>query len=246
MRIINRHVSPALVLAGLVTASVLAQTFTEDFSALPAGSCYADGTEAGAWRFVYDGYGCSGVVSTDGNEMLFGKPAAATAAGETHGTLVVGPSSVGDFSLTLSTTTARQLRTGSAPNPWEVSWVLWHFTDNAHFYYFVAKPNGWELGKEDPAYPGGQRFLATGSSPAFPIGSWYRITVSQAGQTIRVFVNDLLIVSVDDRERPYTSGRIGLYSEDAEVYFDNVSLTTPDKPGKGRKKGLSQEGVIGH
>jgi len=43
---------------------------------------------------------------------------------------------------------------------------------------------------------------------------------------------------VTDRERPYTSGRIGLYTEDTEVYFDNVSLGTsgPAAPGKGKKK----------
>ena len=168
--------------------------------------------------------------------MLSEQPAAATAPNETHAALVVGPAITGDFTLQVATATTRQLRTGGAPNPWEVAWVLWHYTDNTHFYYFVAKPNGWELGKTDPAYPGAQRFLATGASPAFPIGPWYRITVAQTGDTIRVFANDLLIVSVKDRERPYSSGRVGLYSEDAEVYFDKVAITTPDARGKGRRQ----------
>jgi hypothetical protein len=62
--------------------------------------------------------------------------------------------------------------------------------------------------------------------------------VTQAGDTIRVFVDDLLITTVTDRERPYTSGRIGLYTEDAEVYFDNASLGTsgPAPSGRGRKR----------
>jgi hypothetical protein len=229
-------VSAALVLAAAISSGVLAQTFVEDFSTMPVERCFPDGTVAGVWEFVYNGYGCNAVVSPNGNPMLFLQPAVAMAPDETHGSLVIGPATPGDFTLEVSTATARQLRTGGVPNPWEVAWVLWHYTDNTHFYYFVAKPNGWELGKADPAYPGAQRFLATGATPSFPIGAWYRINVSQTGETIRVFVNDLPIVSVNDRERLYSSGRIGLYSEDAEVYFDNVVVTTPDVRGKGRKK----------
>ena len=59
----------------------------------------------------------------------------------------------------------------------------------------------------------------------------------QTGTTIRVSVNDQLLVTVTDSERPYSSGKIGLYSEDAEVYFDNVSLSTnTSKPGKGKPR----------
>jgi len=89
-----------------------------------------------------------------------------------------------------------------------------------------------ELGKEDPAYPGAQRFLASGTSPSFPIGTWYRVDVTQSGQTIRVFVGDVLITTFTGRERPYS--RVGLYSEDAEVSFDNVSVVTTAK-GKKRR-----------
>ena len=52
-------------------------------------------------------------------------------------------------------------------------------------------------------------------------------------------MNNLLITTFTDEEHPYTSGRVGLYSEDAEVYFDNVSVSTatvaPPAPGKGNK-----------
>ena len=139
----------------------------------------------------------------------------------------------GDLTLQVAATTSRQLRVGSAPQPWEVAWVLWHYVDNSHFYYFIPKPNGWELGKADPAYSGAQRFLATGTTPAFALGTWHQITVTQSGQTIQVSANGMPVVTFTDRERPYSSGRIGLYSEDAEVYFDNVSVTT--STGKGRK-----------
>jgi len=201
---------------------------------MPAGKCYPDGSTIGVWQFVYNGYGCNGFVAANANTMLFEQPATSTSPAETHGSLVIGPYISGDFTLQVSVATTAQLRVNSAPNAWEVAWVLWHYTDDSHFYYFVPKPNGWELGKEDPAYPGAQRFLASGTSPSFPIGPWHRTRVVQSGQTIQVFVNDLLITTFTDRERTYSSGRVGLYNEDAEVYFDNVSVVTGGKTRKGR------------
>jgi hypothetical protein len=214
---------------------VLASTFVEDFSAMPAGPCHPDGSTIGVWQFVYNGYGCNGFVASNSNTMLFEQPATSYSPDQTHGSLVIGPYISGDFTLQVSAATTRQLRANGAPNAWEVAWVLWHYTDDWHFYYFVPKPNGWELGKEDPAYPGAQRFLASGSSPTFPIGPWYRTRVVQSGQTIQVFVDDQLITTFTDRQRPYSSGRVGLYNEDAEVYFDNVSVTTGATTKKGRR-----------
>jgi hypothetical protein len=123
--------------------------------------------------------------------------------------------------------TQQQLRTGTAPNAWEVAWVLWNYTDNTHFYYFIAKPNGWELGKEDPAYPGAQRFLAAGSSPTYAIGQWLNVKVVQSSNTIKVYVNGTLITTFTDNERPYSGGKIGFYSEDSLVYLKSSKVTAP-------------------
>ena len=73
----------------------------------------------------------------------------------------------GDLDFTIRLRTLAQRRRGQ-PNPWEVGWLLWRYTDNDHFYSFIVKPNGFELGKQDPAYPGRQRFLAYAYAPAFP------------------------------------------------------------------------------
>ena len=179
MSISKAHVPLAILLAATISVSLLAATFFEDFSTMPVGSCYPDGSAVGIWQFVFSGYGCSGFVSSNSNTMLFQRPMPPTKSDETHAALVVGPAIAGDFTLQAWTATSRQLRTSGAPNPWEVGWLLWHYGDNFHFYYFIAKPNGWELGKRDPAYPGAQRFLATGSVPSFPIGQWYRIGIDQ-------------------------------------------------------------------
>ena len=104
---------------------------------------------------------------------------------------------------------------------------MWHYTDDHHVYSIVLKPNGWELGKEDPAYPGAQRFLATGTVPSFPIGVQRVVRVRQIQSTISVWVDGRRLTTVTDRERPYTEGRVGLYTEDASVIFDNVVVRRP-------------------
>src|SRR5205085_10706971 len=122
------------------------------------------------WISAFAGFGCVQVESNGTQSWLDESPKVGTTSSETHSALVLGPSFSNALTFSVSLNTVAQLRRGSPPNPWEVAWVLWHYTDNNHFYYFVPKTNGWELGKEDPAYPGSQRFLATGSSPTFSIG----------------------------------------------------------------------------
>jgi len=236
-----RHLSIRIALAFTLTLTAIlvlvperaSAAPIEDFSSMPVGMCIDDGTIIGSWTFVYDGFGCTGFASFGGNTVLMEQPQGATRPDETHANLVVGPATNGDVTLQADLSTTRQLRTGSDPNAWEVGWLLWRFTDAQRFYYFIPKPNGWELGKADPAYPGAQRFLATGSSPQFPLGSWYRVRIVQTGATMQVYVNNLLITTFTDTESPYTSGRVALYTEDAESYFDNVSVTSA---AKGKKK----------
>ena len=223
----------ALALSTTMVAAAGAAVVVETFSSFPLERCFQDGERVGAWLFAFNGFGCVAAVSVNGNTMLVERPAESTSPWETHAALAVGPSAIGDVSVQASVITTRQLRTGSEPNPWEVAWLLWHFTDNTHFYYVIPKPNGWELGKADPAYPGAQRFLASGTWPVFPVGSWHRISVRQVGQSIEVSANGEFLTRVTDQERTYTSGRVALYTEDAESYFDDVSVTTAQR---GKKK----------
>ena len=180
---------------------------------------WPDGTVHGPWLAVFDGDGTSG---SDGDTIVL-RPRRSVVDFETHAALVVSVASYRDVDLDLRMRTVAQLRR-PRPNPWEVAWVVWDYTDNDHFYYLALKPNGWELGKRDPAYPGGQRFLATGS-PAFPPGPWYSVHVAQRGTTTTVRVGDDVLRVETDRQRPYTSGRVGLYTEDAEAEFDSIGVS---------------------
>ncbi len=173
-----------------------------------------------AWHVAFDGYGSVRVVSdsTFGSALEL-QPAIASGSAQTHAALAISSARSGDFDERLTERTVRQLRTGSNPNPWETGWVLWHFSDNEHFYYLALKPNGWELGKEDPAFPDDQRFLATGSAPAFPVGSNVTVRIVQRANTVTAYAGGVRLTTFTDNQSPYLSGTFGLYCEDAQVRF---------------------------
>lgn len=177
-------------------------------------TAWAQGSTHGVWTVNYNGYGS---VWHHGGVHL--SPKASTRASETHAALVTSVGSYRDVDTTVGVTTVKQLRTGTQPNAWECAWVLWNHVDDAHFYYVVLKPNGFELGKADPAYPGAQRFLVTLDSPRFPIGSTHVVHVRQSGPTMSVWVDGILMTTFTDNERPYEAGHVGLYDEDSHALF---------------------------
>ena len=161
------------------------------------------------------------------SQLLNLAPAVSTRPDETHSALIVSQESFqGSVRFEGSVCTLEQLRVGAA-NPWETAWLVWNYADNDHFYYFTMKPNGWELGKRDPDYAGGQRFLATSNDVTFEVGKWNRFEITQDGNRIAISVDGVELVRFQDLERPYLGGRIGLYTEDARVMLDDVrgSLT---------------------
>ena len=219
-----------VLLAARPTAAYAGTSFTDNFSSYPQNTCFTDGSNFGPWTEVFGDYSSSACVQVESNgsqTWLDENPAVSTDPNIGHSSLAAGPSFSNPLTFNVSAITVAQLRQGSAPNPWEVAWVLWHYTDNTHFYSFTAQPNGWVLAKEDPAYTGNQRFLATGSSPTFPIGQWYNIEIVETAQnTITVYVGGQLITTFTDTERPYTSGRIALYTEESHAQYENVSVSS--------------------
>lgn len=186
--------------------------------------CLNEGDTLGSWRLRYSGYGCVGMSTDAQGTALTMQPMTATAGEETHAPLLLGPEFGDHMSMTARFETVQQLRQNGDPNAWEVAWLLWHYQDDQHFYYFIAKPNGWEVGKRDPAYPGGQRFLATGTAQKFPVGRAVSVQITHRGNAFSVTVDGVLLTTFADVERPYVSGRVALYSEDAEVRVQQVNV----------------------
>ncbi|MFI9718801.1 calcium-binding protein [Streptomyces sp. NPDC052396] len=184
---------------------------------------WAEGSVHGPWRSVFNGHGTN--IGDDDGLALSPKPA--RKPGETHAGLIVSTETYSGVDFRARMRTVAQLRT-PRPNPWEVGWLVWGYSDPGHFYYLTLKPNGWELGKRDPAYQGGQRFLATGEG-GFPVGQWFDVRVAQRGARMEVSVDGRGLVAFEDRERPYESGQVGVYTEDARVVFDQLTA----RPGGG-------------
>lgn len=164
-------------------------------------------------------------VEADVPTGLMLRPLASTDPGETHAALVVSRESFsGQYSFAAAVQTSDQLRETTPANPWETAWLVWGYQDNQHFYYFTLKTNGWELGKVDPAYPGAQRFLATGDSQKLEIGAWHDFQIEVNGASFTVKIDGTVITTFTDQQGPlYTSGKIGFYTEDAEIRVDNVT-----------------------
>ncbi|WP_103064019.1 hypothetical protein [Actinomyces qiguomingii] len=181
-----------------------------------------EGMTCADWRLVFDGYGAAACQA----QTVTLTPAAATRADETHAGLATSETVVvqaGRVTAGQATVlTRKQLRRGNAPNPWEVAWLLWSYQDNDHFYALALKPNGWEVSKQNPAYPGKQQFLASGNTPVFAIGRSYRVTLKVDTTTpgtmrAEIAVDGEDLVTITDTDSPYRAGPLAAYTEDAAV-----------------------------
>lgn len=209
----------ALGLALGTAGAVIAERLSDPPRAKTAES-WQDGEVHGPWRSVFHGYGSN----TGAADRLDLAPRAARRPHRTHAGLVVSTARYHGVAYRARLRTAEQLRTPE-PNPWEVAWLVWAYTDPEHFYYLALKPNGWELGKRDPEYRGGQRFLATGT-PVFPVGEWSRVQVRHRGAHVTVAVDGRELVDFTDRERPYPAGSVGAYTEDAHAQFRDIAVSS--------------------
>lgn len=231
----------ALVSTGIAHAAIV---LDDDFHTYSAQSL-SEGQTLGNWTDVFNGGGSQSIfVDAGGTHYLRQQPQTSTSSSETHASLTTSSSSITKpVTLHYEYQNQQQLRTGSSPNPWEVGWALFNYTDNNHFYYVALKTNGWELGKEwlDSNNVQQQQFLASGSTPTYAIGHWLQLDLtvsypSSTSATITVKAKDqnlaqqTLTTFTDDGTTAsgaaYQSGKVGLYNEDAKVDWGYVKVTT--------------------
>jgi hypothetical protein len=179
------------------------------------------------WTTVFNGDGTASVTGSGARQLITLQPERALTKATTHAALVISAARYRDFTATLTVRTVRQLRRGAAgpANPWEAGWVLWHYTSNQRFYALTLEPGGWVLSKQDPAYPGGERFLASGKTPGFALGIPHLVRIDQAGPRITVTADGRQLTQFTDTKRPYLGGALGLYCEDSRVTFSNIRIT---------------------
>jgi len=178
------------------------------------------------WFSAFDGYGRTAISGSGSQLAITLSPGIARSPSDTHAALVLTKAWYRDFVATLQVRTIRQLRHGAAgtPNPWEVGWAVWDYTSHQRFYALTLEPTGWLLSKQDPAYPGGERFLASGRFPQFPVGVTHTIGIVKIDNQITVSADGRLLSRFIDTEDPYSSGAFGAYVEDATARFSQIVL----------------------
>ena len=114
---------------------------------------------------------------------------------ETQAALVKSTGSFCDYVLNLDVKTVKQLRENTPPNAWETAWILFRYTDTFHYYWFLVKPNGIELGKKDcdtcsdPV--DGQQFLVTKETCKLNLNQWAHWKIDVVGNHIMISVNGI-------------------------------------------------------
>jgi hypothetical protein len=207
------RVALALVSSLLATGEAITQTASNDVIIKQIN--VAQNSDIGSSRQV---------VTNVGTHVLVLSPKASTRPSETHSALALSNTSfAGDITFRGRVKTVQQLRIGSPPNPWECAWLVWNYQGD-HFYYLALKTNGWEIGKHDRAFKGHQKFLRTGIE-SYALGVWYEFEITQKENEISLRIDDVDIVTFRDEEHPYTAGKLGFYTEDAEIRVG--SITSP-------------------
>lgn len=213
---------PRLTIATAVLA--LAAAVGPQVSGSPAEAAVAPWTQGGVyggWQATWVG---SGAVLGDERTVTV-TPKSATSPWESYTGVVTSTTSYGDAVVETTMATTRQLRAGSAPRSWEVGSLITRYVDADRYYAVRLKTTGWELTKHDPASPRGQRVLASGSSPTFPLGTARRVRLTQRADTLTLDVAGTRVTSVRDTERPYLTGRVGLASDNAATTFTDTTIT---------------------
>jgi hypothetical protein len=179
------------------------------------------------WTVAYDGYGKVSVE--DGAASL--QPRAVQAPTQTSAALALtGNTDWRDYTFIVEMKLERQLRQNSPPNSWESGWLMFRYQREGRSYYLASKTNGLELGKLVPPLGKGQQFLVTKPAPRAVPGRWHEYRIEVQGPEIRVYVDGTLQITYTDPEA-IPSGGVGLYTEDAHVYFrhPSVSKILPDR-----------------
>jgi Domain of Unknown Function (DUF1080) len=227
----------------LLAQSVLALPLDENFEGHTYTITDNQTSPNGKWFNKYSGLGTSGTVriitsltsNTDNNNnntVFYEKPKTSTNPNETHAALTLTTQVYEDVEMHLKVKTDQQLRQNSTPNPWEVAWIMWHYQDDWHHYYFIFKPNGIELGKkQNDNQAEEQIFLYTADEPIMKINEWNTWYLKMSGNHIEIWLEMAdgfwqRVVNHYDNEPILGPGKIGLYTEDAYVQFDDVYITS--------------------
>ena len=216
--------------------STLAFNLYDNFEGPPYKITANQTSPNGKWFNKYNGFGASGTVTTtslaatENNTVFYEAPKTSIRPNETHAALTLTTQTYEDVEMYLKVKTNKQLRENSAPNPWEVAWIIWRYQDDWHHYYFIFKPNGIELGKKQNENQAEEQiFLYTANEPKLKTDEWNTWYIKMSGNYIEIWLEMAdgtmqRVVNYHDNAPIVGPGKIGLYTEDAHVQFDDVYI----------------------
>jgi hypothetical protein len=71
---------------------------------------------------------------------------------------------------------------------------------------------------------------ATTNVPAFPVGSWYKVTLKASGTspvTLTGYINDVQLIQTTDSTTPFATGYPALTTRGAQAQFEDVFVSSP-------------------
>jgi hypothetical protein len=175
---------------------------------------------------LWNGYGSI----TWANNTLTLIPKVSTQPSETHSAFVVSiPSLKPPYRVQFNLTTVAQLRQNSAPNPWEVGWFVFAYKPDGKFKYLLLKPNGYGLELGESLLNDAQNFLYTSplNKDFFLIGQTYAVDMNVQSKSIAITINGIkyLTYYLSANDKLTLDGKIGFYTEDANVQINNIRVT---------------------
>ncbi|MDO8626602.1 MAG: hypothetical protein Q7K39_04105 [Candidatus Magasanikbacteria bacterium] len=195
----------------------------------PASASAAKVSSSIPWgKVVYNGYGK--VSWNNLSKTLYMAPKASTEQSETHAALVVSNQTLKQpYQVSFTMNTIKQLRTGSAPNPWEVGWFGFGYKPDGKFKYVILKPNGYGVEIGESLLNDQQNFSYTSplNQDIFNLNTKYNVVVKVQDNVITLTVNGKPYVAytMSAKDTLTADGQYAFYTEDAEATFSNILAT---------------------
>jgi sorbitol-specific phosphotransferase system component IIA len=96
----------------------------------------------------------------------------------------------------------------------------------AEGHYYVIRANALENNFNFYYYDRGRRQIAGASVKAPALAQWHKLRITAIGDRIQGWLNDQSLI--DQRDKRYTSGAIGLWTKaDSITAFDELTVTAP-------------------
>ncbi|MCU0787691.1 MAG: DUF1080 domain-containing protein, partial [Verrucomicrobia bacterium] len=117
-------------------------------------------------------------------------------------------------------------------------WATFRQSDRNHRYVvgLRGKPHS-DIYLARYAPDGNDRMLALQPVPTVRPGEWATVKVTTRGDTIKIFLNGVEMISVDDPKAPFKEGKVGLgggyhVSEYRNVHLEETVLNVREEPGR--------------